>query len=167
MNDECRMSNVELAEEGGFSATAHPYRWVFSRFSNCRDTVTTIGKRLDDDGCLDGINASIVASPMRQLARNSLISRRRTFPSNINRATFFSPNGAKYDSPGHRPGSRSHALFSPEGATYLPVANPRVRTPLQGSGSWGDFFLGRCPRLAWIGPLVLKNRNANMEGRTK
>ena len=163
MNDEIRMSNVELAEERGFSATAHPYRSVFSRFSNCRDTVTTIGKRLDDDGCLDGINPPIVASPMRQLARNSLISRRRTFPSNINRATFFSPNGAKYDSPGQRPGSLPIEIFSPEGATHLLLLNPHHGSPLQGFGSFSSRFLGRCPRLTWAGPLALKNLNSIAE----
>jgi len=78
-----------------------------------------------------------------------------------------SPNGATHTSPGHRPGSRSHRLLSPEGAAHLASAKPPVRTPLQGSESWGNLFLGRCPRLAWTGPLALKNRYANMGGRRK
>jgi hypothetical protein len=74
-----------------------------------------------------------------------------------------SPNGAKHTSPGQRPGSRSHRLLSPEGAAHFRPANPRHGSPLQGSESWRNLYLGRCPRLAWIRPLALKNGTVNME----
>ena len=74
-----------------------------------------------------------------------------------------SPNGAKYDSPGHRPGAPGSNMFSPEGAAHLPEANPPDRTPLQGSGSVASLVLGRCPRLAWTGPLALKMWNSQTE----
>ena len=167
MNAEYQMTTHKWAEEPRVFAAKPPCGSVSHRHSNCRDTVTTIAKHLNTDGSLMGFNPSIVASPMRQLARTSFSSPNRAIPSSPNKSTVSSPNGAKHPSPGHRPGSRSHIIFSPEGAAHLRATNPPVRTPLQGSGSWGDLFLGRCPRLAWIGPLALKNRNANMEGRRK
>ena len=80
-----------------------------------------------------------------------------------NEATVFSPNGAKYVSPGQRPGLRHVIISSPEGATHLRQANPRHGSPLQGSGSFPSRFLGRRPRLAWTGPLALNNRNIKTE----
>ena len=122
MNDEFRMANVEWAAELRASGSADSNDWFSFRFLNMRYTVATIGKQLDDDGCLNGITSSIVASPMRQLTRTLSSSPSRAIPSGSNKATVFSPNGATYDSPGHRPGSPRSIILSPEGASHLRTA---------------------------------------------
>ncbi len=163
MNDECRMTNVEWAEEFRASGVAPTNDWSSLRFLNLRYTVATIEKRLDDIDCLKGIKPRIVATLSPQLDVSSFSPSIRATPSKDNRATVFSPNGAKHFSPGQRPGSRHVMILSPEGAAHLRPTNPRHGSPLQGSGSWGNHFLGRCPRLGWAGPLALKNSNRKVE----
>jgi len=116
MNDEIRMTNDDLKEGHGFFGTTKFHRYVPSRFVNLRYTVAQIEKRLNDIVSVSEIDPPIVATPMRQLARNTVMIRCRNFPFYMSVVTFSSPNGAKHNSPGQRPGSRSHTLLSPVGA---------------------------------------------------
>jgi len=74
-----------------------------------------------------------------------------------------SPNGAKHDSPGQRPGwSWYNTHPAPTGRPKRYADTPRFVSPFQGSGHMVVVDPGRCPRLACGRPLALVSRRGSL-----
>ena len=73
---------------------------------------------------------------------------------------FLSAKGAFHDSPGQRPGFIHTYTFSPEGATQLAAFG----RPYRATNIFASAFPGRCPGLAWVAPVALKDKVVAVRG---